>query len=117
MSLRTLLDEALPLDLVGHLREAGFEIEPFPSAWRGLTDGRMLDAFEEEGGGVLVTCDRNIRFQQSFGRRGIGLVVLPGQRLAHLVPLIERIVPILRAATFQDIIVVERDGRAVHHSA
>ena len=42
----------------------------------GLENGDLLDAAEEAGFDLLVTCDRNVQQQQNFTRRNLALVVL-----------------------------------------
>lgn len=112
MTIRRVLDEALPANLVKVLAEHDCLVQPFPKAWRGLGDGLLLDLFDAEGGGVLVTCDRNMQHQQRFDRRRIGLVVLPGQRLAQLLLIASEIADVVRRSEARQIIVLDRTGRA-----
>jgi len=45
-----------------------------------LKNGKLLDAAEEAGFEVMVTCERNLRHQQNFTGRSIAIVVLPSGR-------------------------------------
>jgi hypothetical protein len=56
-----------------------------------MKDGALLDRLDLEGGTVLLTCDRNMSFQQTLAGRNVALVVLPGQRLAGLASIITAI--------------------------
>lgn len=57
--------------LTGHVVE-----EARARGWDSLGNGQLLDAAEAAGFEVLVTTDRNLRFQQNLTGRKIGIVVL-----------------------------------------
>jgi hypothetical protein len=44
--------------------------------WQGLENGALLDAAENAGFDLLLTCDRNVRYQQNFTSRKLALIVL-----------------------------------------
>ena len=44
--------------------------------WDRLTNGELLEAAEESGFDLLVTTDKNIRYQQTLTGRKIAIVVL-----------------------------------------
>jgi hypothetical protein len=44
--------------------------------WQGLENGALLDAGEQAEFDILLTCDKNIQYQQNFTNRNIALVVL-----------------------------------------
>ena len=44
--------------------------------WQGLENGALLDAAEEAGFDLLLTCDQNVRYQQNFEDRRLSLVIL-----------------------------------------
>ena len=39
-------------------------------------DGALLDAAEQAGFDLLLTCDQNVRYQQNFAGRKLALVIL-----------------------------------------
>jgi hypothetical protein len=47
--------------------------------WGGLKNGALLTVAEEAGFEVLVTCDKNMSYQQDMKGRKIGVVVLSAQ--------------------------------------
>ena len=57
--------------LVGHLVVTAFE-----NGWSTLQNGALLAAAEAAGFEVLVTTDRNLRYQQDLRNRRIAIVVL-----------------------------------------
>jgi hypothetical protein len=72
---RLLLDENAPVGLKAIL--TGYDVETAPDmGWAGLSNGRLLDAAEAAGFAILVTADRNIRFQQNMAGRTIAMVAL-----------------------------------------
>jgi hypothetical protein len=48
--------------------------------WEELPNGDLLSAAESNGFEVMVTADRNIRYQQNLAKRTIALVILPSGR-------------------------------------
>lgn len=73
--MRILLDELIPKKFLPYVSDLGasrVDIE----GWRGLKNGRLLDAAEEAGFGVLLTCDKQLRYQQNFAGRRIAVLVV-----------------------------------------
>jgi hypothetical protein len=42
----------------------------------GLKNGALLDAAEQAGFDLLLTCDQNVRYQRNFSSRKLALVIL-----------------------------------------
>jgi hypothetical protein len=83
-----LLDEQLPRALA---RELGSGVETVQDrGWAGLKNGDLLKAAAAAGFEVLITMDRNLRFQQNLQLQSVGVVLLRVRtnRLADLLPLI-----------------------------
>lgn len=57
--------------LVGHEVSTAFE-----RGWSTLKNGDLLAAAEKNGFAVLVTTDKNLRYQQNLAARSIAIVVL-----------------------------------------
>ena len=73
---RVLLDENLPKDLRKSFSSA-FEVTTVPGhGWQSKSNGELLSAMQSEGIEVLLTADRNLRFQQNLGRYGITVAIL-----------------------------------------
>jgi hypothetical protein len=76
-----LFDNGTPRSLAHHL--AGHTvIEARARGWDTLTNGELLTAAEADGFDVLITTDKNIRYQQNLAARNISLVVLGQGRWA-----------------------------------
>jgi hypothetical protein len=67
--------------------------------WEELKNGELLDAAEKEGLEVMVTCERNLRYQQNFSGRSIAIVVLPSGRWPAVRDQIEEVVTAIDEAT------------------
>jgi hypothetical protein len=73
--LRILFDANTPAPLARFLR--GHEVARADElGWQGLENGALLDAAEEAGFDLLLTCDQNVRYQQNLTSRKLALVVL-----------------------------------------
>lgn len=88
--MKILFDANTPSPLARFLR--GHEvILATKIGWERLKNGALLDAAEQMGCDVLVTCDQNIPYQQNFTDRKISVVVLSTNRWTRLRPLAARI--------------------------
>jgi hypothetical protein len=64
-----------PLGLRGAL--TGYEVIPARSmGWATTENGALIRAAEAAGFAILITCDRNIRYQQNLAGRQIALIEL-----------------------------------------
>jgi hypothetical protein len=73
--MRVLFDHGAPaplrLHLIGHTVSKARD-----EGWDTLSNGDLLKAAERAGFDVLVTTDKNIRYQQNLSERKIAIVVL-----------------------------------------
>ncbi len=59
----------------------------------------MLTAAEDAGFDILLTTDKNMRYQQNLAGRKIAIVVLGQQQWPQLRPHVQRVVEAVNAAT------------------
>ena len=72
---RILLDENSPVGLRRLL--PAHEVEHVARlGWDGIANGALVAAAEQEGFAVLITADRNLRYQQNLAGRRIALLIL-----------------------------------------
>jgi hypothetical protein len=92
-----LFDQATPVPirayLVGHTVRTAWQ-----QGWSTLRNGDLLLAAEEAGFELLLTTDKNIRYQQNLSARRIAIVVLGRQQWPELQPHIHRVVAAVDAA-------------------
>ena len=73
--MKILFDQGTPVplrrSLLGHKVDTAYE-----RGWSTLTNGDLLDTAEGDGYNLLVTTDRNLRYQQNLANRQIAIVVL-----------------------------------------
>ena len=67
--------------------------------WDTLRNGDLLNAAEAAGFDVLLTTDKNIRYQQNLDNRRIAIVVLGKGRWRLIKPLLAQIVAAVNVAT------------------
>ena len=73
--MKILFDADTPVPLARFLR--GHEVVRADElGWQGLENGALLDAAEQAGFDLLLTCDQNVRYQQNFAGRKLALVIL-----------------------------------------
>jgi hypothetical protein len=77
------------------------------NGWEQTSNGALIKAAEEAGFEVLVTTDKNIRYQQNLQGRKIAFVVLGNQQWLVLRRYVERVVAAVYAATSGSYIEVE----------
>jgi hypothetical protein len=95
--MRVLFDQATPVPirpyLVGHdVRTAAQQ------GWDRFKNGELLAAAEADGFDVLLTTDKNMRYQQNLAGRKIAVVVLGLQQWPDLRPHVQRIVEAIETA-------------------
>ena len=87
--MRILLDEGVP-DIIKR-RLTQFSIATVQElGWRGIKNGVLLDlmagSFE-----VIITTDKNLRFQQNLSKRRLAAIILPSNRMRIVKPLMPEI--------------------------
>ncbi len=96
--MKVLVDECVDGRLAAHI--GGHEVKTVPQrGWANVADGRLLLLAQDEFD-VLVTIDRNLRFQQHLPKYRIAVVVLCAKtnRLADLLPLVPKLLETLPVA-------------------
>jgi predicted nuclease of predicted toxin-antitoxin system len=103
--LKILFDHGTPAplrhELLGHLVETAHE-----RGWSALLNGDLIAAAESAGFEVLVTTDKNLRYQQNLAGRRLAIVVLfttSWPRLKPAVPLIVRAIAAVGPGSFLDV--------------
>jgi hypothetical protein len=93
-----LFDQGTPLPIRSHL--SGHIVRTATQqGWDRLNNGELLNAAGQAGFDVLLTTDKNIRFQQNLSARTIAIVVLGQQQWPQLRSNIQRVVEVVNAAT------------------
>jgi predicted nuclease of predicted toxin-antitoxin system len=73
--MKILFDANTPAPLARFLRGHGV-VRADESGWQGLENGALLDAAEQAGFDLPLTCDQNVRYEQNFASRKLALVIL-----------------------------------------
>jgi hypothetical protein len=93
-----LFDQATPVPIRPYLK--GHTIRTAAQqGWDKLRNGDLLTAAEDDGFDILLTTDKNMRYQQNLAGRKIAIVVLGQQQWPGLRPHIHRVVEAVNAAT------------------
>ncbi len=74
-------------------------VEAFERGWDRLANGTLLDAAEKAGFELMVTAEKNMRYQQNLAGRRISIVVLGNAQWPVLRRYVERVVCAINAAT------------------
>ena len=73
--MRILFDQGTPVPLrqhpTSHVVDTAFE-----RGWSTLSNGELLEVAEQEGYALLITTDRNLRYQQQLANRQLAIIVL-----------------------------------------
>ena len=97
--MRILIDECLPAALKGTLTALGHECETVRKAGFGAKKNGELLRIAEGRWDVLLTSDRNIKYQQNMTGRSVSIVILcaKSNRMKDLLPLIPACVQAFQA--------------------
>ena len=93
-----LFDNGVPAPL-RHALKGHVVVEAFERGWDKFLNGELIAAAEAAGFQVLVTTDKNIRYQQNLRARKISFVVLGNQQWPTLSRYVEKVVAAVNAAT------------------
>jgi hypothetical protein len=104
------LDESVPSRLAKALNAEGCRALRFPNAWKGLKNGDLLARLRASGVRCLITCDKNLQYQQSVADSGVALVVLPRQRFDDLLLFVKTIATVVNDAVPGQVIAIGLDG-------
>ena len=95
--MRILIDECLPAELKTTVAALGFQCETVRQAGFGSKKNGELLTLAEGSWDVLLTSDRNIKYQQNMTGRSVAILVLcaKSNRLMDLLPLMSATVEAL----------------------
>ena len=96
--MRILFDQATPVPIRSYL-EGHIVRTAAQQGWDTLRNGDLLTAAEGAGFDLLLTTDKNIRYQQNLAGRKIAIVVLGQQQWPRLRPNVQRIIDAVNAST------------------
>ncbi|TCZ61154.1 hypothetical protein [Roseicella aquatilis] len=106
---RVLLDENVPRGVLAAF-PAGEATSVDLLGWKAIRNGELLRRAEAEGFAVLVTADRGIHRQNRMDRRGLALVVLPGNSWPRLRGRLAEIVAAAASAGPGTVVELDRAG-------
>ena len=95
--MRILFDHGTPAPLQSFLTNHTIQ-KAKDLGWDTLSNGELLKAAEEAGFDVLLTTDKNIRFQQNLSRFAIAIVVLGNPTWHVLRRYVKRVVEAVNSA-------------------
>ena len=93
-----LFDHGTPRDIARSL-EGHTVKEARAQGWDTLSNGELLTAAEEAGFDVLLTTDKNLRYQQNLTGRKIAIVVLGKGRWRLIEPMLAEVAAAVNMAT------------------
>jgi predicted glycosyltransferase len=73
-------------------------VEAIERGWNRLANGELIAAAEEAGFELLLTTDKNMRYQQKLKSRKIAFVIIGNQQWPTLRRYVERVVAAVNAA-------------------
>jgi hypothetical protein len=94
-----LFDNGTPRTLARYLIDRHAVTEARARGWEELGNGELLNEAEAAGFEVLVTTDKNLRYQQNLTGRKIAIVVLGQGRWTLIQPHVAQVVAAVNAAT------------------
>jgi predicted nuclease of predicted toxin-antitoxin system len=81
--MRILFDQATPVPLRRFLQDHTVRTAA-QEGWQQLQNGELLNAAEAAGFDVLITTDKNLRYQQNLSGRTIAIILLSEQQWPRL---------------------------------
>ncbi|MBW4532741.1 MAG: hypothetical protein KME09_02290 [Pleurocapsa minor HA4230-MV1] len=90
--MRILLDECVPNPLKREFADLDLKTVR-EMGWLGTKNGALLQLMSESGFTILLTSDRNIKYEQNLQQAGIAVIVMVARtnRLQDLLPLVLKV--------------------------
>lgn len=105
--MKILFDQGTPVPLrrflPGHTIDTAYE-----RGWSELANGNLLTRAEQEGYELLITTDRNLRYEQNLANRNIAIVVLmttSWPRIQRQTDRVQAVVDEIQSGTYQEIFI------------
>jgi hypothetical protein len=95
--MRVLFDHGTPRGIARSLENHTVR-DAKAEGWDTLSNGELLKAAEDAGFDVLVTTDKNLRYQQNLAARKIAVVVLGKARWQLIKPVVPQVLAAIEAA-------------------
>jgi predicted nuclease of predicted toxin-antitoxin system len=95
--MKVLLDECVPKG-VKHMLIGHETVTVQDLGWAGIRNGNLLAAAESGDFDVLITCDKNLPYQQRLSGRSVSVVQLPTNRLSVLKRISDKILETVNSA-------------------
>lgn len=96
--MRILFDHGTPAPLARFL--TGHTVTKTKDAgWDRLTNGELIAAAEAANFEILLTTDKNMRYQQNLRGRRIAIIVLGNQQWPNVQPHVDQVIVAVNAAT------------------
>src|SRR5215467_5186121 len=96
--MRVLFDQGTPVPIKRYLTAHEVSVST-DLGWGQLRNGDLLRVAEQEGYEVLLTTDKNLRYQQNLKESNIAIVVIGHSQWPALQPHVQRVVDAVNAAT------------------
>jgi hypothetical protein len=95
--MRVLFDQGTPLPIKRYLTAHEVSVST-DLGWDRLRNGDLLRIAEKEGYGIVLTTDKNLRYQQNLKERNIAIVVIGHSQWPALQPHVQCVVDAVGAA-------------------
>jgi len=95
--MRILFDHGTPSGIAAAL-EGHVVTEAIDRGWDRISNGELLRVAEEAGFELLLTTDKNLRYQQNLTNRKIAVVVLSNSTWRFVRPHLDRVCSVVNAA-------------------
>src|SRR5262249_55204760 len=114
--MRILFDQGTPVPIRPFLKGHSVAVAA-EEGWDTLRNGELLSAAEKAGFDLLLTTDKNLRYQQNLKERRIAIVVIGHSQWPALRPHVQRVVDAVNAATAGSYAEVEIPYNRPHRSS
>jgi hypothetical protein len=104
--MKFVLDESVPRRLAAELSRRGLDVSRFPNGWKGLKNGKLIAQILPTDFRGLITCDKNLTYQQNLRDVPLAIVVLPSPFFDDLEPRLDEIAKVVKLTQSSEHIVV-----------
>ena len=108
--IRAIVDEAVPADFTALFEDSEITIAAFPNEWRSSSDGEIVGLSIAAGYDWLITCDKQMPYQQNLSGKSLAVLVLPTPQIPKLEQICPALIEALRTPAPGNFVVLDGEG-------
>jgi hypothetical protein len=105
------VDEVVPIDFTTLFRNEDVHVAGFPEEWKSVPDGGIIRVAIAADYDWLITCDKQMPYQQNLSGKSLAVTVLPTPQILKLEQIRPALLDALRKPTPGCFVILDDEGK------